>query len=301
MIQTQKNGGIGLLWLLLLFGVVLVVTVNPKTVCDKPLVYSVGVVDNEFGITAEEFKNVLIDAEVIWEEGIGMDLFTYNKDAEFKINLIFDERQRETIAEKRLRESLGKSNDAYDELVKRYNSLESLYDNFFDKYKNKIELYEERLFIYNEKVEYYNSIGGASRKKYNELEKEKMNLQADLLQLEQEKKKLNSMGNEANLLVEKINSFANTLNSEVSNYNEAFGTVKIFDQGEYNGREINVYQFDEVGDLRVVLTHEFGHALNLDHVENPFSIMYYLMEKQDLNNPKLSDEDINALNTECNL
>jgi len=298
----NKNGkGLFSLFVFLIVLIVVAVVIKPPTVCERPLKYGIGIIDNEFEMTKETFLELLTKAEAIWEEGTGMDLFTYNKDAEFKINLIFDERQRATITEKRLRESLDKNDATYDEIVGEYNDLESLYNKQFEQYQNKIKLYEKQLSEYNDKVEYYNKVGGAPRKEYNKLEIERTNLESKASQIEREKEELNSLGNKANSLVEKINSFANIFNSKVNQYNEAFGTARTFDQGEYTGSEINIYQFDTAEDLRIVLGHEFGHALNLNHVENPYSIMYYLMEKQSPNDPKLSNEDIAALNVECGL
>jgi len=69
----------------------------------------------------------------------------------------------------------------------------------------------------------------------------------------------------------------------------------------YDGKSINIYQFEATADLRLVVVHELGHALGLDHLSQPESIMYYMMGEQDLENPKASNEDILALKQICNL
>jgi predicted Zn-dependent protease len=66
-------------------------------------------------------------------------------------------------------------------------------------------------------------------------------------------------------------------------------------------RKINIYQFDDIERLTLVLAHEFGHALGLTHVGNPKSVMYYLTDRQDTRNLKLSEEDIRAFQYRCNL
>jgi uncharacterized phage infection (PIP) family protein YhgE len=299
--RKNRGGSLFVLLLVLALVIVIAVVVKPPTVCEKPLAYDVGVIDNKFNITQEEFLNLLKDAENIWEEGMGMDLFTYKPGADFKINLIFDERQRKTIAEKRAREALEIGGGSYETLTKKYQSLLSIQKSQLNQYDKAVSSYTSRLSAYNDEVAYYNRIGGAPKKKYNELERDRAALENDASSLEQQRNKLNALNRQLVPLVDKINNTAGTYNTEVSKYNRSFGAPVIFDQGEYTGDRINIYQFDKKTDLRVVLAHEFGHSMNLDHVENPTSIMYYLMEKQDLRNPKLSEEDINALKTECGL
>jgi predicted Zn-dependent protease len=46
--------------------------------------------------------------------------------------------------------------------------------------------------------------------------------------------------------------------------------------------QITIYQFDSEDELSIVLAHEFGHALELDHVAGEKSVMYHFMEKQDV-------------------
>lgn len=300
--NNYKRGGV-FLNILLIFTIVLTGAIisQQKTVCEKPLEYSLGEIDRKFNITKNDFLDLITNAETIWEEGINMELFVYNPEAEFKINLVFDERQQNTITERLSKKSLDKKEASYDRLTKEHEALKSSYDTRFKQYNTAVSLYEAQLKEYNKGVAHWNKVGGAPKKEFNKLEQERLSLENVAIELNKKTTELNFLNKQMNIIVDKINNSANKLNSDVSVYNNTFGKAKVFDQGEYTGDRINIYQFDSTKDLRVVLAHEFGHALNLDHVENSTSIMYYLMENQDMESPVLSNEDISALKTECEI
>ena len=65
--------------------------------CDKPLEYSIGRFDDQFGISQEDFKSYIVGAGSVWEKVLNRKIFIYNPNADFKINLIYDERQLSTI------------------------------------------------------------------------------------------------------------------------------------------------------------------------------------------------------------
>lgn len=303
-VRNNNRGGVAVnLLVISVFIFTAIFIYKQSNVCEKPLLYSIGNIDSKFGITPEKFLGLLNDAEKIWEEGTGLDLFTYQPDADakFKVNLVFDERQRKTIAEKRAREALDIGEDSYKNLKKEYEKILAVQKTKLSTYEKEVSSYTNLLNKYNREVEHYNKSGGAPEDVYKRLESDRVFLEKTASELNLRQEELSTINNQLSLLVTKINKLAGTYNNEVAKYNNVFGSPVVFDQGEYTGSEINIYQFDEISDLRLVLAHEFGHALNLDHVDNPTSIMYYLMEKQSFKAPKLSTEDINALKIECGI
>lgn len=270
-------------------------------ICRNPLGYSLGNFDTRFGITEDKFINTVKAAESTWEKGIGRELFQYNSSAPFKVNLIFNERQAVTIEAVGSERTIETSRASYDALVREYNNLVILYKQRVDGHNFWISQFEQRLAEYNRKVAHSNSKGGASPDEYDQLQQERKALEAQKTELDKKGIDLNALAARINGLGDQVNSLAQRLNLDVKVHNRRYGEPRKFDQAEYRGNEINIYQFDGISDLQLVLAHEFGHALGLDHVNNPVSMMYYLMDKQNLMNPQLSQEDIAAFKTRCRI
>ena len=116
---------------------------------------------------------------------------------------------------------------------------------------------------------------------------------------EKEASKLNTLVAKLNAIGAKGNGLVKDYNTVVSEYNERFNESKEFTQGDYTGDAIHIYQFDSENELSIVLAHEFGHALDLEHVVGEKSVMYHLMDKQGIADG-LSDEDRAEFNKVCN-
>lgn len=262
---------------------------GPPVPCEKTLTYGLGEFDSRFGVSREQLIQSLVQAEAIWEKPTGFDLFAYDPNGELKINLIYDERQEQTRAEYELRKKLDSTGESYNSLVKEHATMLSAYE------RDRAP-YESRLVAYNSQLSFWNSRGGAPRKEFEELEKERQYLQA-------EQDRLNEIARQLNSIAEHITTIAERHNLNVTVYNQQFAISRQFDQADYRSRDrvINVYQYGDLTELRLALAHELGHALGLEHVEEPEAIMYYLMERQDQRNPALKPADVNALKSICRL
>ncbi len=80
------------------------------------------------------------------------------------------------------------------------------------------------------------------------------------------------------------NASVDALNAVVAQYNQTAG--RTFEEGQYvrdsAGERINIFEFVGNTQLERVLAHEFGHALGLDHNEDPKSIMFAQNESGNL-------------------
>src|SRR3989344_2049607 len=92
-------------------------------ICRNPLGYDTGRLDPRFNISTENLVFIVREAETVWENGIGQELFEHRPGAKFKINLVFDERQKETVEAAESKEGIDVSGASYRSAVARYKSL----------------------------------------------------------------------------------------------------------------------------------------------------------------------------------
>ena len=274
---------------------------NLKTnvACEQPVKYSLGNVDERFGLSKGKILKVMLEAEQVWEWPVGKNLFQYDANSTFTINFIYDDRQKRTDELKALQ---GKSEDMkfnQQEIVGRYDQLHSEYQDKLTAYKSHQSEYKKRLKKYNQEVDDWNKKGGAPPDVFEQLKAEEKALKKINDDLEEERLEVGLIAEKIQNLSQKEQTLVNQMNQEIDTYESKYGTGKEFDQGVYTGEAINIYQFDTSGDLRLTIAHELGHSLGIYHLGNTKSIMYYLMEKQDVDHPKATAEDLQALDSIC--
>jgi predicted nucleic acid-binding Zn-ribbon protein len=271
------------------------------TTCQVPMMYKIGNVDERFHLTASDTAAAIAEAEVVWEQPRGRNLFTLTKTTPtLTINFVFDERQERILSEASLRQNLDTKEYTTEEIKAQYDKLSATYATMKTAYDTAVAHYETRLSAYNDRVAAFNKDQKASEDTYLSLTKEKKLLEAELLRLQSSGAKLESLATQINDIGEKGNIIIEQYNDGVHTYNNQFGEPSEFTQGEYQSgtHEIDIYSFKSHAELVNVLAHELGHALGLDHVEGSSSIMYYLMANQPYP-PKLSSADQSAFVATC--
>lgn len=270
-----------------------------EAVCNVPLSYRIGHIDERFGITHDEARVAVADAESVWEQATGRNLFTYDETGKLVVNFIYDERQEFAEEEINFRERLDAAENVNSAINETYEKLVGEYDSLKAEYEHKVDAYESDLAAYNKRVAEYNAEGGAPPEVFSELETERNTLNRTLGSVNTLGRRLSELANEINQLGEQGNQLIENYNQNVNQYNDTFAEEsREFTQGDYQSSTINIYKFTDTQELELVLSHELGHALSLDHVENTESVMYDHLGGQP-SELRLTEEDLSEFERVC--
>lgn len=255
--------------------------VQYKAVCDIPLTYRIGALDAEFSIDMATASAAVDEAVAAWEEVLGRDVFVAGSgDVDVTINFTYDERQARTDAEARERERLASVEAQSDEVQAAYAAKVAELEEREEAYETRAARYERELARYNATVAEYNSEGGAPPEVYQELEREAARLNAEATALNTELSAINDFIKQLNELGEQGNSLISNFNNRVNDFNDLFADGREFTQGDYQDGNIHIYSYADGTELRLVLVHELGHALGIEHTEESDDVMYYLLDEQ---------------------
>lgn len=223
--------------------------------CAYPRSFSIGEVDPRFNISEDEFIKASIEAGAIWRNEEGKSLFYYDPESKLTISLIYDERQYLNNRVDSLNSEVEKQKDALKpEIV---------------AYQNRAVQFKKRNADLNARIDYWNNKGGAPTEEYEKLITEQKSLQAEAQVLQGMAQSLNQSTDAYNMQIQE-------LDKRVDAYNK---TLEIKpEEGEYirngNDEKIILYFNNSRPELIHTLAHEMGHAIGINHTEDPNSIMY---------------------------
>jgi hypothetical protein len=257
-----------------------------------PLHYSLGSFDRRFGITPERFLEIAAGAKSVWEKSAGRPLFVFDTAATFRLNLVYDERQERTDEARRAKSKIDSRGKSYDMLVWQHTRQTERVSGAQAAYEADAAAHQRTMNEFNARIAGWNEAGGAPPGEYEKLQVERRRLEERGGELERRRVAINADVEEINRIASEINQLVAENHLDVTLYNGKFVEGREFEQGVYDGRGINIYQFGSPVELRMALIHEFGHALGFEHVDDPSAIMYYRFEMQDRENPRLTEADL---------
>jgi len=262
--------------------------------CGFPKYYYIGNIDPRFNISEIDLKNVLVKAEDVWEKPFDKNIFMFDEGKGVPINLIYDERQEQNVIHDTLDISLKDLQQKQEDIKTERNNLSIVYESKNAKYELLVADYEQKISKFNSDVEYWNAKQNIPNDIRQKIEKEKNNLAVLRDKIEKSRIDLNKTISELNNLNETEGQIIKEYNKKVASFNDRFGEEESFQQANFTGDSINVFEFENEDSLKVALAHELGHYIGISHVINSKSLMHYLLSDQDIKNTKLTNEDKEA-------
>ncbi|MGL5160006.1 MAG: matrixin family metalloprotease, partial [Acinetobacter junii] len=229
----------------------------------------------------------------IWEQGTGKRYFVYDPKATFTVNLVFDQRQvrsmKRTENLKNLEQEKQLWLDENQKLLKLKQDSQQLHTQLeLQKIK-----YQAQLNAYASAQKKY--LNKSNTKNLNLLQERTklLNQQRDVLKILINDHDLNHQ--QIQVKTDELKQLHEQLTQSVDRFNQNFAP-QLVHKGQFKGKQIFIYEFSSIDDLRLTLAHEFGHALGLKHTHNPKSLMYPRIKEQDPKNFQLTATDLALLN-----
>jgi len=261
--------------------------------CAKPLTYKIGSVDSGFNLDQSTLLKHIEEASMLWNKAIDKKLFMYDPDGDITINLIYDSRQQHV----ELRNDIGDSNKVAQSVKDEYQSKLNYFKSKELEYQTALNEYNIQIDAYNSEINKWNSTGGAPEGQFNQLSKKKNSFIGMKSELDTQIVNLNILSADLNQYADKYNILIRDINSKVDVVNQNIGEVE---EGIYTSKNqiIDIYRYENETKLIRVLAHELGHAIGVDHNDNPESIMYKINQG---NNKRLTVDDVNSIKAVCRM
>lgn len=273
--------------------------------CNQPLNIQIDPNTYQFKISQADFIKAVNEAIAIWEQPVNKKLFQITDNQGLKIHLVYDHRQQATDKLRSLGLNIDDSQSSYDALKKTYETYNQRHQFQRQELDNLTTFYNQQKTNYDNRVATINARGGATPEEARSLESDRLFLNNLSTTFQQKQAVYNQTVADINSISTVANKLMRDLNLSVEKYNIIGASLDTDDNGEYQeglyisepaGDQIIIYQFDDYQALVEVLAHELGHALGIDHLDNPESIMYYLNES---GNASITPDDITALKKIC--
>lgn len=124
--------------------------------CVKPITYTTANIDLGFGMTEEDAKSALIEAEGIWEVKTGMNLFDLKDSGSLKISFNYDSRQSAADYLTAAERTYKKAEIEYNTEVNYWNERGDAPEDVFNELQNKSEDLKQLHGAWQNAIDNYN-------------------------------------------------------------------------------------------------------------------------------------------------
>jgi hypothetical protein len=280
-------------------------TVLNAVPCQEPLTFKIGDIDSRFDVSEADVLEAMNAATTLWSDALGREVAMHSEEGSVTVHFVYDERQETVDGEMRFRQRIESEQVRLNQLQAEYDRNRDLFEARSERYVELASETTDMISSFNSWVEERNRAGGFRPEESDEFENRKASVEQMQQRVLNERRELDRIAAQLNRDAERLNRIVEENNRLVEQYNSEFTGVTRFTKATFQNRPeggvITVNMFLHRNELTLILAHELGHALGLDHVANPRSVMYSQMGAQELFPVvQLTEEDREAIRNLCN-
>lgn len=259
----------------------------------QPLHYRIAEVDPRLNISQQQLIELSQQAAAIWQKDTGQNYFVYDAKADFVINMVFDERQIRSMQRTENLNQLEHEQKDWSNQNQQLQQLRNVLSDSNTQLESQKTQYQTQLQHYQQALERF-KMQGSPTAAFAVIQQQQQALQQLAAQLQTQISTHNQKLQQFNAQTEKSRQLHQQLVSSTEKFNQTF-KPQVLHKGQFTGKQIFIYEFSSIDDLRLTLAHEFGHALGLKHTHDPKSLMYPRIKEQDAKDFQLTNTDLGLL------
>jgi hypothetical protein len=281
----------------------------------------IGIIDDYYKekISQQQLRAILDEIEQTLETQLNMNIFDYSSNGK-AIDILY-------VPDSKLERDISKKIDKLNTKKKKLDFLNEFFstqkveiDKLEEFYTTQTNLLNKKVDILNNYIKEVNKQKSLDKNEYNRVQdyvkNERNKIDVDLKEQKKIKSNLTKTLNDYNQKVFSYNNLTREINILVSEIESMTRSVKkingrtfglqettlktIYKDGKMtqeksvktNMDKIEIYSFDSLSQLKVVIAHEIMHLIGVPHIEESGALMNPLLQNNQLNKLHLTKEDI---------
>jgi hypothetical protein len=281
----------------------------------------IGIIDDYYKekISQQQLRAILDEIEQTLETQLNMNIFDYSSNGK-AIDILY-------VPDSKLERDISKKIDKLNTKKKKLDFLNEFFstqkveiDKLEEFYTTQTNLLNKKVDILNNYIKEVNKQKSLDKNEYNRVQdyvkNERNKIDVDLKEQKKVKNNLTKTLNSYNQKVFSYNNLTREINTLVSEIESMTRSVKVINGRTFGLQEttlktiykdgkmtqeksvktnmdkIEIYSFDSLSQLKVIIAHEIMHLVGVPHIEVNGALMNPLLQNNQLNKLHLTKEDI---------
>ena len=273
-------------------------------------------------LSEQQLKTIIDEIENTLETQLNINIFDYSSNGK-PIDILY-------VPDSKLENDISKKIDKLNSKKEKLESLKEFFstqkdeiDRLEDSYTIQTNLVNNKVDILNNYIKEVNKQKSLDKNEYNRVQeyvkKERSKIDLDLKEQRKAQSNLTKILNQYNQKVFSYNNLSREINTLVSQIETMTRSVKKINGRTFGLQEttlktiykdgkmvqeksvqtdmdkIEIYSFDSLAQLKVVIAHEILHLVGIPHIEESGALMNPLLQKNQTERLYLTNEDIGKI------